>query len=106
MRKRGKEGEGHGSYLTALLPFTDRLTFLLSLQWGCSCSGLGECLAGFCKCPLGRWGMDCSRSKAFPMNETLANQTFPSRLEWKGEFYCRMCRPNWSQETILGCHFM
>ncbi len=29
------------------------------------CSGIGECWAGFCKCPEGRWGLDCSRSKAY-----------------------------------------
>ncbi|KAG1676352.1 hypothetical protein FOA52_001147 [Chlamydomonas sp. UWO 241] len=28
------------------------------------CNG-GECIAGWCKCPAGRWGSDCTRSKVF-----------------------------------------
>ena len=30
-----------------------------------SCSGVGECLGGYCRCPAGVWGMDCSRTKAY-----------------------------------------
>ena len=29
------------------------------------CSGVGRCLAGFCKCPPMRWGMDCSRTQVW-----------------------------------------
>ncbi|KAG1655401.1 hypothetical protein FOA52_016042 [Chlamydomonas sp. UWO 241] len=29
------------------------------------CSGRGKCLAGYCKCDPGHWGMDCGRSVAY-----------------------------------------
>jgi EGF-like domain len=36
------------------------------------CSGHGVCVWGFCKCKPGRFGIDCSRSKAgYPVHITL-----------------------------------
>ncbi|GAX73303.1 hypothetical protein CEUSTIGMA_g757.t1 [Chlamydomonas eustigma] len=51
-----------------------------------NCSNVGSCLAGYCHCPVGLWGSDCSRSKAFapdPGNETEVNNTafFRSKLK-------------------------
>ena len=51
------------------------------------CGGRGECLAGFCHCPSGYWGMDCTRSKAYaldPDNVTEVNGTMYSRCGRKG----------------------
>lgn len=38
------------------------------------CSGVGECIGGFCRCPRGRWGIDCSRTQV----RSFSNGTLPT----------------------------
>ena len=40
-------------------------------SWNCynNCSDVGVCRAGFCHCPAGRFGLDCSRTEAYAPRE-------------------------------------
>lgn len=38
------------------------------------CSGVGSCIGGFCRCPRGRWGIDCSRTQVRSHLKTYAAQ--------------------------------
>ncbi|KAG1665073.1 hypothetical protein FOA52_012492 [Chlamydomonas sp. UWO 241] len=62
-----------------------------------NCSGHGTCANGFCNCEAGRWGIDCSRSKAYtlqPGSRVVPTRTalrvymydLPSSVVFPGEF--------------------
>ena len=40
-------------------------------SWNCynNCSDVGVCRHGFCHCPAGRFGLDCSRTEAYAPRE-------------------------------------